>query len=92
MELIVIKIESKEWDYMWDWLSNHPINKDIDNPTIAENQGEEWQYMGSFKNGDNVIHEFRHRCHPATQNKYSVTFAASKDLTADQIENSAKIK
>jgi hypothetical protein len=48
--------------------------------------------MGSFKNKDKVIHEFRHRLHPVTGTVYKATVQASPDFTDDQIENSAKIK
>ena len=61
MEFILIKEGSSEWDYLWNWLGNHPINANIDSPTIALHEGEAWQYMGSWKQGDSVIHTLRHR-------------------------------
>ena len=92
MELVAIKIGSPEWEFMWNWLASHPVNEGLEEPQVAENNGEAWQYMGSFKNKDKVIHEFRHRLHPVTGTVYKATVQASPDFTDDQIENSAKIK
>jgi hypothetical protein len=64
MELILLKQDSPAWNYAWDWIANHPINEGLDNPSLAINKDEAWQYMGSFKEGDRVVSEFRHRCHP----------------------------
>ena len=92
MELVAIKIGSPEWDFMWNWLASHPVNEGLEEPQVAENNGEAWQYMGSFKNKDKVIHEFRHRMHPVTGNPYKASVEASENFTQDCIENSAKIK
>jgi hypothetical protein len=92
MELVVIKQDSQEWEYMWNWLANHPINQGLEEPKVAENNGEAWQYMGSYKNKQAVIHEFRHRLHPVTNGVYKASLQASSNFTEDQIENSAKIK
>lgn len=73
MELVLIEIGSKDWDYMWDWLGNHPINKGIDNPTGALNNEQSWQYMGSLKQGDKLISRFRHRCHPYNNNTINLS-------------------
>ena len=91
MELVLIKSESPEWEYMWEWLANHPINKNIPEPTTALNDGEAWQYMGSFKNKDKVIHEFRHRNHPFNNQLQRLNLQATPDLTDDQIEKTIKI-
>ena len=90
MELILIKIGSPEWDFMWNWLEQHPINKGIEEPSTALNEGEAWQYMGSWQQGDRAIHSFRHRNHPLTNNIQNVSVEASKDLTQDQIEKTFK--
>lgn len=66
MELILIKINSKEWEFMWEWLANHPFNDGIENPSLALNNNEGWRYTGSYKEGNRVISTFRHRCHPLT--------------------------
>lgn len=92
MELVLIKQDSPEWEYMWGWLASHPVNQGLDEPQVAENEGEAWQYMGSYKNKNAVIHEFRHRNHPVTGGLYKASVGASENFTEDQIEKSAKIK
>ena len=91
MKLILIKIDSPEWDFMWNWLENHPLNKGLENPTSATNDGENWRYMGSFKQGERVIHEFRHRNHPVTNQRQDVKVEASKELTQEQIQKEYKL-
>lgn len=66
MELVLIEPNSPEWEFMWNWLSSHPLNEGIEDPSTALNDGEAWQYMGSYKQKDKVISEFRHRNHPLT--------------------------
>lgn len=92
MELIIVQKDSPEWEYMWSWLENHPVNKDIEEPRVALHEGEAWQYMGSFKNKDKVVHEFRHRKHPVTNNRYTASVSGSDDFTNEQIEDSLRIK
>lgn len=91
MKLVLIEIDSIEWNYMWNWLSNHPINKDLEEPSIALNEGESWQYMGSLKQGDRLIHQFRHRNHPVTQNIQSVSLEASSGMTPEQIHKDYRL-
>lgn len=90
MNLILIKANSPEWDFMWKWLEDHPINKGLEEPSIALNDSEAWQYMGSWQQDDRVIHSFRHRNHPVTNSIQNVSVHASKDLTLDQIEKTFK--
>lgn len=92
MELILIEPNSPEWDYMWDWIAKHPINNGIENPTAALNQEESWQYMGSFKQDNRVIHSFRHRCHPFDNTRKDLNLTASDNLTDDQILKTFKLK
>ncbi len=92
MELITVKRDTAEWLHMWLWLELHPINVDLDNPMECENEGETWQYMGSFKNKGKVIHEFRHRNHPKTNGVYTASLEASDTFSDDQIEDSKNIK
>lgn len=91
MEYIIIEINSKEWNYMWDWLSNHPINNGLEQPDVALNENETWQYMGSYKQGKKVLHEFRHRKHPLTNKIERIVFNCSDEFTDDQIKKSFKI-
>lgn len=92
MDIVFLKKDSAEWSTMWDFLVKHPINEGLQYPNIAYNEGEQWQYMGSYKQGDKVIHDFRHRNHPKTQNVYKVTFVASDEFTDDQIDKTIKVK
>lgn len=67
MEFIILKEDSQEWGIMWDMLRLHPINAQESEPCIAFNNGEVWQYMGTYRNKETLISEFRHRCHPYSQ-------------------------
>ena len=93
MELVIIEIGSPEWEYMWNWLSEHPINSGLEEPSIAKHpvSGEAWQYMGTFKQGERVIHELRHREHPITQKREGLKVQASGELTPEQIKKSFRI-
>lgn len=92
MELIFVKQDSTEWEYIWDFVAKHPINEGIDEPRTALNEGQEWQYMGTYKNKNKLIHEFRHLLHPRTNNIYKITFNGSETFSDDQIEKEIKIK
>ena len=93
MELVIVEIGSPEWEYMWNWLTAHPLNSGLEEPSVASHpeSGEAWQYMGSFRQGDRVIHEFRHRMHPVTQKREDLKVQASGELTPEQIKKSFKI-
>lgn len=61
--------ETAHWKSMWAWLSNHPKNAGLAEPTVAEcpDTGETWQYMGTEKIEPRVWADcFRHRSHPTT--------------------------
>ena len=92
MELIFVKPESAEWNDMWDRLAAHPINADYPEPSIVLNQDEQWQYMGSFKLDNRIIHEFRHRIHPRFQKREDVKFQASELLVPEDIQKKVQIK
>jgi len=92
MELALIKINSPEWNYMWDWISTHPMNEGLDKPSIAYNEGEMWQYMGSFKQKNQLVHSFRHRQHPMHNQRVDLHLKASDDFTEEQIEKNLKLK
>lgn len=85
MELIVIKKDSPEWEYMWNWLADHPYNKELAEPMIALNENEAWQYMGSFKLKERIIHEFRHRNHPITKDVLELKVTASPNMNEESI-------
>ncbi len=91
MELALIDPKSKEWEYMWEWLEKHPINKGLDNPSLALNEGEAWQYLGSYKQKERVVHSFRHRLHPITKGIKNLSVSASKELTPEQISKTFRL-
>jgi hypothetical protein len=92
MEMILIEQKSPEWDSMWKWVAEHPINENIEHPTVALNDesGEAWQYMGSFRQKNKVIHEFRHRHHPKTGRREYLKVAGSVNITDEQINKIIK--
>jgi hypothetical protein len=92
MEMVLIKQDSQEWNNMWDMVASHPLNVDYDNPSVLLHNGEAWQYMGSFKQDNRIIHEFRHRFHPRFQRSEYLTFRASDNITDDDIEKTLPIK
>lgn len=91
MELILIEIGSPEWDFIWNWLASHPINKDLPEPSVALNEGEAWQYMGSYRQGERILHSFRHRCHPKTSNVMTLSVHASPNITPEQIQKKFRL-
>lgn len=67
MKIVLLKLNSPEWEFAWNWVANHILNRGIDDPSTALNGGEAWQYIGSYWNGsDKLISEFRHKNHPRT--------------------------
>ena len=91
MNFITIKRDSPEWNYIWSWLENHPINEGIKDPSVAINNQECWQYTGSFMNKKDVVHSFRHRSHPKTNYFVNLSVKASDSFSEDQIEFSKKV-
>lgn len=91
MDFIIVKRDTSEWHFMWLWLELHEINVGLIEPTVAEHQGEVWEYMGSYRNKDNTVHEFRHRLHPSNNILTIKSLSASDSFTEDQIESIRKI-
>lgn len=60
---------TREWDWMWTRLGELEINFGLPDPTVAINEGEAWQYMGTERRGRKWVHVFRHRCHPKTNDR-----------------------
>lgn len=73
---------SREWASMWNKLAKEPINKGLEEPTVAfePEWGEAWQYMGSHKAGRTWWHEFRHRLHPVANERVYVRIKANKSF------------
>lgn len=85
MELVLIDPNSDEWNYMWKWLEDHPINKDIPEPSVAINNNQAWQYVGSYQQKERILHTFRHRCHPYNNEVVTVSVKGSDTFSKDQI-------
>ena len=91
MELVLVKIDSSEWDFMWAWLDKHPLNEGLTEPSIALHEGEMWAYMGSYKQKERIVHTFRHRKHPTTQKLEEISVQASAHMNLSQIQKKYKI-
>lgn len=92
MEIILIKESSKEYERMLEYVKNHPINENIENPMLATHGGEIWRYHDSVRNNDNIIiHHFVHNCHPKTNDVFEISFYGSQDISDDDILKVIKI-
>ena len=91
MELILITPESSEWEYIWNWLENHPINKDLPDPSEALNNNHKWEYYGSLRQDKDVIHLLRHNHHPVTNNVLELKLKASGELDLTQIKKTIRL-
>lgn len=92
MEMLIIKENSPEYNYMWNWLASHPINEGFAEPMVAFNDGEAWQYMGTYKQGTKALHEFRHRNHPSNNDRVSLKVNASENMNDEDIESKHSMK
>jgi hypothetical protein len=93
MEMILIKEGSAEWERMWDWVAGHPLNEGLEEPSLSMNStnNEFWQYIGSFRSKDVVIHEFRHASHPLT-NDVEYLKKRADTVTDEDIAKVLKVK
>ena len=93
LELVLVKIGSSEWEYIWEYLKTHPINKGLDNPMDAPNEatGNMWEYMGTYMHNGKGIHQLRHLKHPLTNELKEISLNASSTFTQDQIEKKFKL-
>ena len=93
MDLILLKLESNELQYIWEYIENHPINEGIEDPTRTLNNGHGWAYMGSFMQGNKVIHQIQHKCHPTTNAIRTICLRASDRFNPnEEIAKSFKLK
>lgn len=93
--MILIKPDSNEWNAMWQWLAEHPLNEGLQEPMVALNDlnKEMWQYMGSFRSKDGrVIHEFRHRSHPIDNERKYLKVNATENICDADIEKRIPVK
>jgi len=92
MHFIIVEVGSKEWEHIWKWLENHPLNEGLENKASAPNEGEEWEYMGSYLNSDGkCLHSVRHRFHPTSKRKEDLTLHASDEFSEEQIKVKKKL-
>lgn len=95
MEYILLKPNSDEWERMWKWVEEHPINSDIVEPSIATNDlnGECWQYIGSFRGSNGtLISEIRHRSHPLNNERYIISYQHENEVDVSNIDQIIPIK
>ena len=90
MEMIIVKRDSDEWNNMWERVSTHPINEGLPDTSVAMNEGQSWQYVGTYYNNGKAISSFRHRLHPKTGGLYNVSYE-HKELREDQIQKKFKL-
>ena len=90
MEFCLLQVGCPEMEYLWSYLDNHPLNEGIEQPSVALNGNEVWQYVGSYKQGDVIIHAMRHLHHPRYNRTEYVSVRASTGFTSDQIAKSFK--
>jgi hypothetical protein len=79
---------------MWETLENHPINEGLEDPRVADYEGEQWQYICTYTNKDRTkfITEFRHRNHPKTNDVYFIRFSTENKINEEDIFKTIKIK
>ena len=92
MEMVLIKEDSNEWNYMWNWVATHPLNEGLEEPSLAVSEDNEvWQYMGSFRQNNVSIHEFRHRNHPRTNKVEYLKVKNSESMCDEDIQKVLKV-
>lgn len=95
MQYVLIKPDSNEWNAMWQWVAEHPLNAGIDEPTVALNElnGEAWQYMGSYRGkGGAVVSEIRHRSHPIDNERKYLKYLHENEIPESDIAQIIPIK
>lgn len=66
-----------EWFVAWQGLAD--ASGDADREAFDERFGEVWQYMGAVQREEGWTHEFRHRNHPRTQERWLLRVPASPE-------------
>lgn len=87
-KLNVVHPESPEFQYLWEELGKHKLNKKLEDPCNADNFGEAWQYMYTDKCSfmffwKRDCHVFRHRCHPKTNKAERLEIPVSKSFSVN---------
>jgi hypothetical protein len=92
MDLVLIKEGTDEWNTMWSMIETHPINEGLEEPKAALNQGEAWQYMSTYRQGEKYLSEFRHRCHPRTNKIEKIVFEHKEPIKSESISKVIKVR
>lgn len=79
-----VREDSKEWEYMWSKLGIMKRNVKFPDSTVCRNpdNNEVWEYMGTYYEGD-MVHNFRHRCHPGENNRVITNIKVSKKFNPE---------
>lgn len=80
MDLLLIKQDSPEWHYMWNWISQHPINEGLSPQELNT-----WQYTGSLRQGSKTLHQFK-------RGTNSLVLACSHTMNAEDISRIVVLK
>ena len=75
MEILIVKKDTLEWNFMFLWLQLNVIDL------------EDWEYTCSYRQHNKTYHEFKYRNHVMTHKHVE----ASESLTEEQIEKYIKI-
>lgn len=73
-DIKLMEFGSAEWIRAWQ--SRTQITGDDDFEAEDPQTREVWQYMGSVKIAGRWVHQFRHRNHPVTKNRWYVNVPA----------------
>lgn len=98
----LVRNKSSEWHYMWLMLGYHPLNENLkgaigskNDPTVAFNDGEAWEYTVTGIQNGAMCHCFRHRNHPKTKQREYVLVRVSEDFSIQKdcdLNNKPKLK
>ena len=91
MKFILVKINSPEWEYMWNWVEAHPINAGLEDPKEALHNDEAWEYVGTYSDDLRAVHTFRHKLHPITNKIENLSLSASSTFNVEDIETERKL-
>lgn len=90
-KIYIVKNQGSEWHYMWAMLGIHPINNGLkgkpmskNDPTVAYNKGEAWEYTVTGIQEGRMTHCFRHRNHPKTNQREYVLIPVSDGFTIEK--------
>lgn len=92
MKAIILKEGSKAHNYAWTFIEEHPLNKCLDVPHEANNNGNTWLYMGTIEHKDIAISTFKHEQHPLTQKMEQIAVKHLETLSDEDIEVSKSIR